>query len=339
MVIISYFAIITIHELGHLVCGLVTGYKFDRLEVMWFAWYKDEKSIKFQMIKRERKVAGRKVAGQCVMIPSQNYKYFKFFWYLFGGILFNLLTAFIALLLFITLEPSDISKLILIFIIIMNLVFSVNSLIPKDDNDGGLLLMGSRSDDNRRALHMMFFSNAIHGKLAKGMRLRDFPPEMFKITDDGAIENKHTARIVLLDAARLNDVGEYSLALKQLERVRRAILPLSCEECKVLKTITNITVMYHYATTSPCFEKAKSIYSDQSVQEFLAQDLLYNWQTLSAYHFFVLGDQTKGWELLNKAKAAAIGETNLGLRNMQIEELEVLEGLFRGLLQQSPIHS
>jgi len=322
--IINYFVIITIHELGHLVCALLTGYKFDRFEVKWFAWYKDEKSIKFEMIKNKEKIG-----GQCVMIPPQNYKDFKFFWYLFGGVLFNLLLAFIALLFLIALELGEISELILIFIMVMNIVVSISSLIPKDGNDGGLLLMGLRSDDSRRALHMMFFANTIHGKLAKGMRLRDFPSEMFKITDDREIENEHMARIVLLYAARLDDIGEHSAALKQLERVRRASLLPSCEESKNLKTAASISAMYHYATTSPCFEKAKAIYSNQSVQEFLARDLPTNWQILSAYHFFVLEDQTKGWELLNKAKNAIVNETNQGLKNIQVEGLEILEGLMQ----------
>jgi len=319
-----YFITIIIHELGHLICGLITGYKFECLEIKWFAWYKDEKRIKFKIIKRDRKIG-----GQCVMIPAEHYKDFKFFWYIFGGVLFNLLLALIALLLFITLDPSYIIELMLISIIIMNLFVSVSSLIPKEDNDGGLLLMGFRSDDHKRALHMMFFANGINEKLAKGMRLRDFPPEMFKITDDRAIVNKHIARIVLLDAARLDDLAKHSLALKQLERVRQASLPLSCEACKQLKTAADISAMYHYATTSPCFEKVTAIYSDQSVQAFLAQDLPSNWQILSAYHFFVLGNQVKGWELLNKAKAAAINETNLGLKHTLIEGLAFLEDLMR----------
>ena len=327
--IIIIFASLVLHELGHLVCGLLTGYKFKDFKTLWFRWYKEEKSIKFQITKAISMDGF--AAGHCRMIPTQNYKDFKFFWYLFGGVFVNLLTVLISLSLFFVLEPTGLGEPILIITIISNLMFVIINLIPRDDHkgDGSMLLLGLRSDDDRRSLHVMFFMIFLNENLAKGVRLRDLPPEMFKIADEKAIENEYIASTVLLDAARLEDMGKYSLALKQLERIRLADLPLSC---KKIKTAADVAAMYLYSTFTQCFQQAKAIYSDQNVQEFLAQDLPSNWQILSAYNFFVLGDQIKGWELFEKAKAAAINETNVGIRDTQIDGLEILEGLMQAHL-------
>jgi hypothetical protein len=67
VIIITAVSII-IHEIGHLVGGLITGYRFYRLEVKWFSWYMDGKKLKFQIVKGDKKYA-----GSCSMIPSPNF--------------------------------------------------------------------------------------------------------------------------------------------------------------------------------------------------------------------------------------------------------------------------
>ena len=239
------------------------------------------------------------------------------------------MVAFIALLVFIAIDLSDVTGLILILLMVINIITVIYNIIPRGENDGGLLLMGSRSDSNRRLLHIMFFRTTIINDLAKGIRVRNLPAEMFTLASDMAIENKYIAYIVLINAARLDDMGDHTLALKQYERIRLANLPPSCEECKQYKIAASVSEMYQYATTSPCFETAKKIYSDQCVRDFLSRDIPANWQILSAYHFFVLREEAKGLELLSKAKSAAISETNLGIRDAMIEGLEILEGLMQ----------
>ena len=52
-----------VHEAGHLVFGLLTGYKFSSFRILSFLWQKEDDGLKLKRLK----VAG--TAGQCLMAP------------------------------------------------------------------------------------------------------------------------------------------------------------------------------------------------------------------------------------------------------------------------------
>lgn len=78
-----------IHEAGHLVMGLATGYKYLSFRIGSIVLQKTEQGLKF----KKYSIAG--TGGQCLMIPPEvkNPEDVPYFWYNFGGGLFNLLTA------------------------------------------------------------------------------------------------------------------------------------------------------------------------------------------------------------------------------------------------------
>ena len=91
LVVSMYIALvlqIIIHEAGHLVFGLLTGYRFVSFRVSSFMWMKDNNRIRFKRMS----VAG--TGGQCVMappdlkdgkMPVQLYNY--------GGAIMNLIAS------------------------------------------------------------------------------------------------------------------------------------------------------------------------------------------------------------------------------------------------------
>lgn len=87
---------IIVHELGHLVFGLASGYKFLSFQVLGFAVVQEDKKIK---VKRFN-LAG--AAGQCLMFPpDRKTEDIPVVAYNAGGVLFNvILTTILVLLLF-----------------------------------------------------------------------------------------------------------------------------------------------------------------------------------------------------------------------------------------------
>ena len=83
----SYLQVI-IHESGHLVFGLMSGYRFGSFRIASFIWVKDQGKIKFKRMK----IAG--TGGQCLMSPPEMVDgKFPVVLYNFGGALMNLIFA------------------------------------------------------------------------------------------------------------------------------------------------------------------------------------------------------------------------------------------------------
>ena len=62
---------ITIHELGHMAFGLLTGYRFCSFRLFSLVWFKEDGKIKF---KKTQYI----FAGQCLMEPDYDESKFKF---------------------------------------------------------------------------------------------------------------------------------------------------------------------------------------------------------------------------------------------------------------------
>ena len=60
---VAFFFHIIIHEAGHLVFGLLTGYKFSSFRVASFMWLKEDGKLKLKRLS----IAG--TGGQCLMTP------------------------------------------------------------------------------------------------------------------------------------------------------------------------------------------------------------------------------------------------------------------------------
>ena len=97
IIIIPLF--VAFHEAGHMVFGLLTGYKLTFYKVGPFEWSSNEKDkIKFHIGS-----FSTGILGQCLMYPPKYHKKGKkpFFWYNAGGLIFSYLMIIILIILFI----------------------------------------------------------------------------------------------------------------------------------------------------------------------------------------------------------------------------------------------
>lgn len=114
---ISMIFNIIIHEIGHIVLGVISGYEFKELKVLSFTILKDDNGK--LKIKKDTKLKGTAYGGQAVLnINSKNFHKNSMIKMFLGGGLFNLIFSIITL--------------ILIFIInnpYTNILFALNSVV------------------------------------------------------------------------------------------------------------------------------------------------------------------------------------------------------------------
>lgn len=113
---------VAMHELGHLVFGLLSGYKFTSYKFLCFKIYKKEK-IKFTFEK-----CFLSIPGQCLMKPRNR----NYFLYNIGGLVFTYLLTIVSLIIFF-LNNDAIVIQIFYGVFVVNLVLGIlNSLYSKE---------------------------------------------------------------------------------------------------------------------------------------------------------------------------------------------------------------
>lgn len=120
--IIGFIVTVIIHELGHLVFGLITGYKFTSFKVFFIkVYYKNKIKIKFEK-------GNILIHGQCLMRPTNR----RYFLYNLGGVIFNYILTIILFVLFYTISNEYIIQLIFGALIINTLLAIMNCMYHKD---------------------------------------------------------------------------------------------------------------------------------------------------------------------------------------------------------------
>ena len=200
---------IAIHEAGHLVFGLMTGYKFSSYRIFSLMWIKDENS----KIRLKRfKLAG--TGGQCLMtppdmkdgrIPSTIYN--------LGGVFANIIIGLIFLALFLIFIDIKILAAIMMIFCIVNITFAMTNGIPMSssgvDNDAKNAIAIKRSPEAMRAFWIQM---KINEKTSKGVRLKDMPDEWFALPSEEEMQNSMIASLAVFAANRLVEEKKFEEA-------------------------------------------------------------------------------------------------------------------------------
>lgn len=210
----SMMILVLAHEAGHLVCGLLSGYKFVSFRLFNLTFINVDGKLRV----KKYSIAG--TAGQCLLSPPDlPYEKIPTRLYFAGGILANLFLLLIALpFFFLKLGPFAVEVLVIfcltdLFILIINGVpLKVNGIV----NDGYDLFYLSRKPVIKRAVITQLRSNAM---IQNGVRPKDMPDEWFEWKTD--IEYKNPLEVVLpfMHASRLIDKMEWEDAYRELEEL------------------------------------------------------------------------------------------------------------------------
>jgi len=312
----AVFLSVIVHELGHLFFGLRTGYKFLSFRVASWVWHKEDGIIKFA---RSKSV----VAGQCLMTPPEDVNNFKFVWYNLGGGLFNFAFALVWLLALIPTGPSGYLRVFIFIGFIINLYMAIINLLPVIvaglPVDGRNIYTALKSEEARRGFHTMLHVNS---EMAKGKRYSDFNRSLFALDAGADINNYFVAWLVMLDASRLQDLGEYEKSFLRYSSLSLDKLPGAYRNAIMLNQL------YYHTVYRQDLVEAAAIFNDKKINIIVTQSktIDYSW-VIAAYEYFGLRNKQKALKTLARAKKAAEVHPNRGERLVIKDELARVESL------------
>ena len=216
--IASFFQIV-IHETGHLVFGLITGYSFASFRVANLMWLKDGNKIRF---KRYSLVG---MVGQCLMYPPESIDgKFPTVLYNLGGSLMNFIVSIPFLIVSIVLLNIPLLSLFLLIMAIIGISFALMNGLPvkmSPVNNDGCNAKDLRKDKD--ALGALCIQMKIYEQTTKGVRVKDMPSEWFELPSEAKMDNAIIASIAVLTANRLVDEQNFDEAKTLIEKL------LNCE--------------------------------------------------------------------------------------------------------------
>lgn len=234
--IAAVYVQIVLHEAGHLLFGLASGYRFVSFRVGSLTLIKENGRFRFKLYS----ISG--TGGQCLMSPPDKpFEHLPYFWYNAGGVLMNLITGAIAFICWIMFPDLPIAiHLFLLFSFICGFFLMLMNGIPMKmsgiTNDAYNILLMRRDVNSRKYLATQLSVNAAS---QRGVRLKDMPEEWFMDIEVTDYRNILQIAVKLLFSGRLIDLKEYDKALpyfKELMQHRDEIIGLYEKEiaCELL---------------------------------------------------------------------------------------------------------
>ena len=217
------FIQIIVHEGGHLVFGLLSGYQFSSFRVGSFMVVKLDGKLRFKQFS----LAG--TGGQCLMAPPDLVDgKLPFVLYNLGGSLMNLISAALCLALYFPAREVPYLSLFLLMGAIVGVAYALMNGVPLRlgtvDNDGYNALSMGKDPAALRAFWLQLKLNAL---LAQGVRLKDMPEAWFQFPDDAELKNSMTATIGVFSCNRLMDAHQFQSARESMGKLLAADSALS----------------------------------------------------------------------------------------------------------------
>ena len=205
---LSWFLHIVIHEAGHLVCGLLTGYTFSSFRIGSLMLLREDGKL----ITKRLKIAG--TGGQCLMVPPEMVNgTFPVALYNLGGPLSNLVVSFAFLPPLIAAPKGGYLALFSFLMIGVGIICGLSNGVPlrtkSVDNDGYNALSLRKNNDAMRAFWIQM---KVNEQLRQGVRTKDMPDDWFQVPSDESMKNSMVATIGVYAASRLMDQHKFDEA-------------------------------------------------------------------------------------------------------------------------------
>ena len=216
--IVAYFANIIVHEGGHLVCGLLSGYGFSSFRIGSLMLVKIDGKLCF----RSFSIAG--TGGQCLMTPpTATDGRAHVVLYNLGGVIFNMIFSVISMVVFLLYRDIPFVSATLLIFSLLSIFLALTNGIPMKvggiSNDGMNAI--SLTKDSRAA-DAFFNQLRMNEAQIRGIRLSDMPKEWFDIPNDADMRNVTFATIGVFRANRTMDSGDIVTAEREINALLRS---------------------------------------------------------------------------------------------------------------------
>lgn len=204
----SYFIQIIFHEAGHLIFGMLTGYKFVSFRIASFICIKESNQIKIKRFS----MSG--TAGQCLLAPPPyDDGHYPTMLYNLGGSLMNFIVSFICFIFFYIFRDTSTLSLLFFITMIIGLYFGVVNGIPLTiggvNNDGFNAFNTNKDILTKKAFWLSLKINEYN---SHGLRLKDMSDELFPVLEANDIRNSLTASLVIMNIQRAIDQHNFDKA-------------------------------------------------------------------------------------------------------------------------------
>lgn len=287
---------IVLHEAGHLVAGLMTGYKF--VSFRFFNWTLIRKDGRLRWRNFELEGTG----GQCLMAPPDKpLEEIDTRWYNAGGVLAQLIITLLSIVLIWALDLPEWLDILLVMMALFGIFGVLTNGIPMKlggvANDGFNLLQLEKDLAAKQSFCNVLELNALN---QAGKTYGEMPDRLLNIPDPIDWKNPLHAATVLASATRQQAKYQWEESYQQLTEALRHksdIMPLYQLELENMMTLACI------ATGRD--EEARQHYTDEVAKYVThhAPTQSDKQMTTMAVALALEGDRPKAEQLLNKLDA------------------------------------
>ena len=291
---LSFLILVPIHELGHLICGLLTGYNFVSFRIFNYTLLKEDGRF------RIKKFAVAGTGGQCLLAPPElPIEKIPTGWYNFGGVLANIVMLVISVpFFFLDLNPFAAEALGIFVAVdaIMILLNGIPIMANGVGNDGYNMKLLKNNLRSKQGMVSQLRANAL---IQNGVRPKDMPSEFFENPEDIDYGNALEVSILLVYSSRLTDEMKYDEALECLETLyshKDEIMPLYVKE--IACELTFILLRTGYA------ERGEVLLTDD-LRKYIGnyrKVMSSKERLLCAMALYIDKDETKAIEIYNNLK-------------------------------------
>ena len=313
---------VIIHEAGHLIFGLLTGYGFVSFRVYSVVFIKENEKIK----RKKYNIPG--AAGQCIMSPPQMkngtlpYKLYNY-----GGGVANFVTSVpvaIALLIFPGMPFS--MKIALGGFVFAGVILGITNIMPIKSigiaNDGYNIMCMNKDETARKSFHLQL---SVAARQMEGMRLRDMPEEWFDLPQEVDLANVLNAYVKIMLHDRYLDMMNFDEARKSLDELEQVLpkLPIA------YLNIYNISHLFLRLVDGSDKAEAENYLTKQVKTIFKSARKELNIMRIAyAYHTLYTGDEKQAKKCYETASKLAVKypiKSDADMNMMLIEYINILK--------------
>lgn len=294
--VLGYLTHIIIHEAGHLVFGLMTGYSFVSFRIGSFTMIKESGKIKFKRFN----IPG--TAGQCLMMPP-NFREGKypFVIYNYGGVIMNLVVSALEILLVVLLDNIAFPlNAILVLTAAGGLFAALTNGIPMKvggvPNDAYNIFSMLRDEQAKRGFYVQL---KVNGVMSLGTRIKEMPIEMFKLKENSDLSNPMNTSLKLMEYSWHLDNMDFDSAKECID----TLIPYIYDLPLLFKNETDCERIFIELVTN-CNKAAIDDLYSKNLKKYIkaAKFMIGKRRLLMAYEAFYNEDKNKAFKHYEAAK-------------------------------------
>ena len=320
--IISYTVQIILHESGHLIFGLLSGYEFTSFRIG-----------SLTIIKEDGKLAIKKfnlkgTAGQCIMFPKEDdYEKCSYVLYNLGGVLINAIVSALCFVIYTIASGNTNIDSILICMIGSGIVIVITNGIPMKIsgvvNDGYNVM----SIINNKIMKYGFYIQLkVNGLMSRGMRVKDMPLKWFQIDEKSDFSNPLVTSIKCIEANYYHDKLEFDKAKECYE----FLLNYNPKIIKLYEYEIKCELLFYEIIGERNEEKISKLYTDQLKSYIKAsKSHISKMRLMYAYALIIEKDMQKANNILDKLEINKNKYPNKGETESELEIIKFVRDNFK----------